>query len=89
MARLIKIFKRTAGLAVSVAVSAIGEPAALCAVAIMFMVAVVVCIAITNEQRAERLTALVTAWRGGPSKRRTKAAELPSGSEDGKSSKHS
>jgi hypothetical protein len=67
-----------AGLAVPISISALGEPVAICAVAIVLILATVVCWAITDEQRSTRLTALVSAWRDAPRRRRkAKPSELP------------
>jgi hypothetical protein len=76
--RAAKIYRRLAGLAVSISITALGEPVAICAVAIVLILATVVCWAITDEQRSTRLTALVSAWRNAPRRRhRAKPSELP------------
>jgi hypothetical protein len=82
--RAAKTLKRLAGLVVSIGISAIGEPIAMCAVALVLILAAVVCWAIMSEERSTRLTALVTAWRSGPRKGlKAKANELPSASGGG------
>lgn len=60
----------------SISITALGEPIAICAVAIVLILAVVVCWAITDEQRSTRLTELVSAWRNTP-RRRRKATSRP------------
>jgi hypothetical protein len=76
--RAAKTLRRVAGLVVSIGISAVGEPVAMCAVAIVLILAAVVCWAIMSEERSTRLTALVSAWRSGSGGlQKAKANQLP------------
>lgn len=90
MKQVAKTMKRLAGWAVSISITAVGEPFAICVAAIVLIVAAVVCWAILDEGRSIRLTALVSAWRRLPrSSDEPRPGQLPPATRDGKSSKHS
>jgi hypothetical protein len=77
-----------AGLAVSIAITEVGAPFAICTVAVVLNVAAVVCWAITDPGRSIRLTALVSAWRSLPRQSdESKVGELPPASKDAKKPK--
>lgn len=82
MNRTSKNLRRLAGLVVSALITAVGEPVAICAVAIVLIFAGVMCWVIMDSDRSTRLTALVVAWRSAPRRsRESKVPELSSGSE--------
>jgi hypothetical protein len=72
---------------VSISITAIGEPFAICVAVVALIGAAVVCWAITDPERSTRLTALVSAWRSPRGHKGPNPAELSPASKDAKKAK--